>query len=437
MRALLDRGVERLARLLLRVFFRSVEVTGAARIPRGMPLLIVANHVNSVVDPLLLLAFVDGRARMLAKSTLWSHPVMGPLLVLAGALPVYRRQDAGADVAKNFTTFARCHETLARGGSVALFPEGTSHNQPGRLPLKTGAARIALETGARHGATGLCILPVGLVYEAKDRFRSRVLVNIGEPIDPATEARRYETGARAAVRALTERLARSLEAVTTSYSSWEEARLLELAAAVAGASSLAERFVRSRAFLASYRELAARAPERVASITASLAQYEGHLRGLRIRDEDVAESVTRARAWRDLAWHLPLGALGALLNYLPYRATGWVTRRFARTPDEPATYMVLAALLFFPAGWAINALVAALLGGAWVGLLVAALGPATGYAALDLRAARRRLARRPPEASVVRERDELARLLSRLLEEVDEVAVARDRAEGERQRAAP
>jgi len=222
--------------------------------------------VNSLADPMLLMAFVDGRSRLLAKSTLWAHPVLGPMLIFVGALPVYRRRDAGADVTRNLTTFARCHEELKRGGSVALFPEGTSHNLPHRLPLKSGAARIALETAAQAPSSGLRILPVGLVYEAKGRFRSRVLINVGEPIDPYAELRSYAATPRHAVSSLTERIARALETVTTSYESWDEARLLNLAAAVIGAATLEERFGGSRAFLKTYRELRARDPEHVAVV---------------------------------------------------------------------------------------------------------------------------------------------------------------------------
>src|SRR5688572_15842142 len=110
MRPILDPVASSLAQVMTGVFFRSVERSGTDRIPGDAPLLIVANHVNSLADPLLLMGFVSGRARMLAKSTLWSHPVLGPLLVFAGALPVYRRRDAGEDVTKNLGTFARCHE---------------------------------------------------------------------------------------------------------------------------------------------------------------------------------------------------------------------------------------------------------------------------------------------------------------------------------------
>src|SRR5262245_896872 len=80
LRRAVDVATAGLARLLLRIFFREVEVAGADRIPRGVPLVIVANHMNSLVDPILLLGFSGARPRFLAKSTLWSHPVVAPLL---------------------------------------------------------------------------------------------------------------------------------------------------------------------------------------------------------------------------------------------------------------------------------------------------------------------------------------------------------------------
>lgn len=211
-----------LTRLTLRVFFREIEVVGLARVPRGVPLVVVANHVNALVDALLIIAFLGLRPRILAKSTLWRHPVMAPLLVLAGGVPVYRRQD-GKDTTGNFDTFRRCRAVLAGGGAVLLFPEGTSHSHPHRLPLKTGAARIALETEACHGPLGLRVIPVGLRYEAKGEFRSRVLIQVGDPIDPASERERYARQGPVAVQALTDRIAGGLDRVAGYGNGLEDA----------------------------------------------------------------------------------------------------------------------------------------------------------------------------------------------------------------------
>ena len=100
MRSLLDALTLLLTRTLARVFYRSVEVTGLEHVPKDGPVLFVANHANSLVDPLLLYARMPRRARFLAKSTLWKNPLLMPLLVLAGAVPVYRKQD-GTNMSKN------------------------------------------------------------------------------------------------------------------------------------------------------------------------------------------------------------------------------------------------------------------------------------------------------------------------------------------------
>jgi 1-acyl-sn-glycerol-3-phosphate acyltransferase len=318
LRRALDEAVIGLARLMQSVFFREIEVEGLERLPRP-PLVIVSNHTNSVVDAVLLLALRGARPRLLAKSTLWSHPVMHPLLVLAGALPVYRRQDAGVDVANNFTTFARCHEDLAAGTNVALFPEGTSHNETGRLPLKTGAARIAIEAEVGRGPLMTRVVPVGLNYEAKDRFRSRVRICVGHPLDPGAEVTRYRKEPGAAVRALTARIAEGLERVTGD-NRWPEP----------------------------------------------------------------AVTPPEAVAWRKkvrLLLGFPLFVVGMVLNWIPYRLPGFISDRVSRTPDEPATYKLLAGLLAFPLFWTAETVLAVQLAGAW-GVLMAVLAPASGYAAL-------------------------------------------------------
>ena len=73
---------------------------------------------------------------------------------------------------------ARAREALSRGGVIALFPEGASHDEPKLLALKTGAARIALGVAREEG---LQIVPAGLYYTWKTRFRSSALLTFGEP----------------------------------------------------------------------------------------------------------------------------------------------------------------------------------------------------------------------------------------------------------------
>ena len=108
---------------------------------------------------------------------------------------------------RNEATFARCRELLRRGEPLALFPEGTTHSHSMMLPLRTGAARIALSAEAEAGwQMGLQIVPVGLWYQNKTLFRSSVLVVIGEPFDLDQQATLYQADPHAAVDDLTERI---------------------------------------------------------------------------------------------------------------------------------------------------------------------------------------------------------------------------------------
>jgi 1-acyl-sn-glycerol-3-phosphate acyltransferase len=392
----LARLVAMVLRCAVHIFFREIEIVGAEKLPRGVPLVLVANHVNGIVDPLLV-GLLRLRARFLAKSTLWKNPVIRPLLSLTGAIPVYRRQDPGADASRNTDSFERCHAALAQGDVIALFPEGKSHSEAALAPLKTGAARIVLETAAKHPSLGIRVVPVGLSFDAKALFRSRAVVRVGEPIDPAAERGVYGMDEWAAVRRLTGRIAAALEAVTVNYPSWDEGRLIERAVDVYAhaelelptALPLAERCALYAEFAGGYRDLIARQPERLQRMTQSVRRYDSLLSSLRLRDEQVVARypvrLVGRFVWRSVAFlavWLPLAFAGTILNWLPYRFIGIAARRFAPEQDVAATYKLLGGVLIFPLWWALCAAVAGWQFGAVAGFCAAPAAAVCGYLAM-------------------------------------------------------
>src|SRR5215831_12607093 len=199
----LEGFVRWLAETLIRLYYPERFVEGAERIPAEGPVIFVLNHPNGLLDPLLLRVATGRPAHFLAKSTLFANPLGRLAMAAFGSIPVYRAREA--DTSRNEESFARCRAELARGAALALFPEGTSHSDPQLRPLKTGAARIALSAEAEAGGRlGLEVLPVGLYYERKAMFRSRVLLVVGERIDVAPLLARYRADERATVDALTD-----------------------------------------------------------------------------------------------------------------------------------------------------------------------------------------------------------------------------------------
>ncbi len=236
-RAAADRVIRSLTRLVTRAWFRRVESVGMERLPDDRPLIVVANHSNGFVDPVLLLALSPRPLRLLAKSTLWKVPGVKWLLAFAGVLPVHRAQDAGGTKG-NLSVFAEVERELSHDAAIALFPEGTVNDELRLKPLKTGAARIAL--GARGaGARSLTIVPIGLVYADKTRPRTDVLVRAGEPIDLDEAARRFFAPGdlegpenHEAVDRLTSLIASRLAAAATDYDRGYELGVLAFASGV-------------------------------------------------------------------------------------------------------------------------------------------------------------------------------------------------------------
>jgi len=364
----------------------------------------VANHPNGLLDPLLLRVATGRPVRFLAKSTLFGNPIARLAMTAFGSIPVYRAHESGGraqDASRNEESFARCRTALAHNEALALFPEGVSHSDPQLRPLKTGAARIALSAEAEQdGRLDLTVVPIGLYYERKVLFRSRVLLVVGEPLRIAPLLPAYRADQRAAADALTDEIRARLDDVVLQAESREllagVARVARWTGAPAAsgdqagadrAGDLAAQHRHARELLGAYGRLRGREPQRVEAIAAQARAYERILRHLGVRDPwalevELVRPLTAALTVLRLLVAFPVAVAGAALGYLPYRLAGEVARRVTRDEDVLGTVKLLAGALFVWLGWSAEAIAAGVWwGGRWV-VPVFLFAAISGYVAL-------------------------------------------------------
>lgn len=163
-------------------------VEGAENIPRHGPAIVAINHI-AYMDAFAGCYLVDHckrRPRFLAKAELFQDKRIAWILRGCGQIPV-RRGTPNAPVALDHAL-----EALRKGEVVVVFPEGTITNDPNLDPMtpKTGAARLALESGAPLIPVALWgtqnIWPKG--FAKNWRPRQKILVRIGPPLDVSGDA---------------------------------------------------------------------------------------------------------------------------------------------------------------------------------------------------------------------------------------------------------
>lgn len=113
--------------------------------------ILVANHISELDPPALAhMVYNQGHLpHVLAKAELFRIPVVGKMLHGMHHIPVERIRGGGASL-------EAAERVLAEGGAILIYPEGTITQDPQLWPMKakTGAARLALKTGAP-------VIPVG------------------------------------------------------------------------------------------------------------------------------------------------------------------------------------------------------------------------------------------------------------------------------------
>ena len=292
--------VRLVSRFWIWFFFKNVSVVRAERIPAGGPVLLCINHPNNLIDSLLVSGVLSRKIHFLATAALFRNPLVARFLAACGAIPVYRKQDDPTRMDKNVDAFAACFRALEAGRVVGIYPEGTTHAESRVQRIKTGASRIVLEYQAGGRGAALTLIPVGLAFDARKSFRSRVRVSFGEPIPVAPYAAVHRQDPLRAVDALTAAIQEGMQAEVLHVARPERQDLIraleqvyrgDLIRELEEERGLGDRQIDplrlSRTIADAVAHFEERDPERVARLWEGLQHYRGLLATYHVRDQAV------------------------------------------------------------------------------------------------------------------------------------------------------
>lgn len=260
---------------------------------------------------------------------------------------------------------------LDEGGSVAIFPEGGSHDRTELLPLKAGVAIMALGALARNPDCGIKIVPCGLNYFHAHKFRSRAVLEFGYPLDiPMDLVEMYKAGNRRdAIKAVLSMVTDALSSVTVNTPDFETLQVIQAGRRLYKPANkrlpLAQIVELNRRFVKGYEQF--KDDYRVASLRAEILQYNKELYHLGLRDHQLQKAkfgffkIFFMLIWRVIKLAvLGLLALPGFILFAPvFIATSHISKIKAKEAlagssvkiqarDVLATWKLLVALGFAP-----------------------------------------------------------------------------------------
>jgi 1-acyl-sn-glycerol-3-phosphate acyltransferase len=166
----------------VKIFYKKYVIKGFENIPLDKPIILVANHQNAMIDPVVCCVSSPRQLHWLTRADVFKNPLVAKILRQINMLPVYRERDKAGNVADvNTPTFDECKRRLKMKEVICIFPEGSHRGMKQLCPLKKGVARLAIDS-LKSGVEDLYIVPVGLDYSNYYSYRANLLITYGKAI---------------------------------------------------------------------------------------------------------------------------------------------------------------------------------------------------------------------------------------------------------------
>ena len=352
-----------LFKITVRLFFSSFKVKGRVNIPSNKPLLIVANHPSTFMDPIVIAIAANRKIHFIAKGEAFRSKFAKWILPKFSMIPIYRKEHDPQMTHKNDETFEKVYEILEKGGAVIIFPEGISITDRILKKLKTGTMRMALGAEARNDfKLDVHILPMGLNFSNPHRFRSKVEIRIGQAIPVKEYEEAYIKDNFKAIHELKERVRVSIEGLIFCVDSPDTDQLIARIESIYKRNFLDKQNKRHLVMDEEIRisELVRERvnyfikndPSRVENMSLQLENHAELMKTLNLDGEivDVVGGEKLKFAFKDYLYFIfgfPIFLFGFLNNYLPYKLPGILANKMNSRADFRGSILMASGTFIF------------------------------------------------------------------------------------------
>ena len=350
----------------IRLYYRKVKIRNREYLDHHGPVILIANHPNTLMDAWMIGHICKQPIYYMAKSTFFSSPFKKWLLGKLNMIPINRRSDGATQGVSNADSFAECYRILEQGKTLVIFPEGTSIPELKLRELKSGTARIALEAEKRNdGNLNLKVIPVGLFYSQPEKFRSSVMATVGKGMHVTEFLALYQENASLAAKQLTVKFREQLERVLVTVENEEQEELVQELFRILRSKEEAMDVEKGELLLkrikSDIEEIQLMRPYLILEIQDLLIKIKWQQEKLAIHSDFISRRF-RSRLYLMqlgisllfLFLGLPLFLFGLIHNFITYKLIDLSVPRISRFVEYHAALNILLSLILYPltyVGW--------------------------------------------------------------------------------------
>jgi len=359
---MLYRVIQLLVNIGMRLYYAEIKVKNAQFLEHNGPMIIIANHPNTLVDAWLVGNVCKQPIYFMAKGTFFNNKLKMWFLRSLNLVPINRATETKTKGVSNESSFEECYKILEQGKTLVIYPEGNSFMERQLRQLKSGTARIALEAEYRNrGTLNLKVVPLGLIYLQAEKFRSSILVNVGEAKAVTHHLAEFEANSSMAAKKLTLEFRSQLEKVLVTTQSKEQEELIEhlvdgIQSRYIGNSKGVEasvdlmKNVRDRVEYLSLME-----PWKIEEIQSLLKNINWRVEKLNIKADLLDRKFRSVMFIRQIALSIllmliafPVFIFGFIHSFIPFKMTDLLMPKLVKNVEYYAPIAILLGLVLYP-----------------------------------------------------------------------------------------